>query len=94
MIVDETAPRTRGEDVFVPSHYANTGVVAVHASELGTLLHIPDLRLAGPKTHSNVRAIATPLDTADVGVRRRFKKAADSTCFSTPNVHIPFKSNG
>ena len=69
MIIDETTPRTRGEDVFVPSHDANAGVVAVHTSELGTLLHVPNLRLTGSKTHSHVCAIATPLDTADVGIR-------------------------
>lgn len=47
MVVDQATSCTCGEDVLVPAHDSNAGLVAVHASKLRTFLNIPNLDLTG-----------------------------------------------
>lgn len=58
VVVDETGSSSGGEDVLVPAHDTNAGLVAEHAAKLGLLLNIPNLNLTRSKTDTNIGTIA------------------------------------
>ena len=62
VVVHKTRAGTGGEDVLVPSHNTDAGLVAEHATKLGLLLNIPDLNLARTETNTNIGTIPRPLD--------------------------------
>jgi hypothetical protein len=94
VVEDEAAAGTSGEEVLVPAHDTNTGLMAEHAADLLALGDIPDLDLTGSETNTDVGAIARPLDTADVGVGSGLKKAADTALIGRPDVDVALKTNG
>jgi hypothetical protein len=93
VVEDETRPGAGGQGVLVPAHDTNAGVMAVHASELGALLNVPDLHLSCAESHTHIGAIARPFDTADIGIRAGFQERTDSSGLSRPDIDIALKTD-
>jgi len=94
VVKDETAARTSRQRVLVPAHDTNAGVMAVHASKLGTFFNIPDLDFTGAESDANIGAITAPFNAADIGVRRGLQKTVDSPCVRRPNVDVTLETDG
>lgn len=94
MVEDQAGSRTGREGVLVPAHDTNTGLMTVHASNLDTLLNIPDLDFARAQANANVRSVAGPLHAANVGVGGSLKKAADGAGLGRPDVDVAFQADG
>jgi hypothetical protein len=94
MVEDQTTPGTGGERMFVPSHNSNTGIVAMHTSDLSTFLDVPDLNFAGAEANTNISSITGPFDAAYICVWASLEEAANCTSFCRPNIHITFQTNG
>lgn len=94
MVEDQAASCSRGEQVLVPAHDADAGVMAKHAADLGTLSDVPDLDLARTKANADVGAIAGPLDAADVSVGACLEQTAHTTLVAGPDVDVPLQANG
>lgn len=77
VVEDEAAASTGRQSVLVPSHNTNTGIVSVHATELGAFLNVPDLDLTRAESNADVCSVAGPLDAADIGVWASLEKRAD-----------------
>jgi len=69
VVVNQATSSARREKVFVPAHYSNAGIMAVHATKLAPFFNIPDLDLPSAKTDTDVGTVSTPFDTADIGIR-------------------------
>ncbi|KFX95175.1 hypothetical protein O988_05932, partial [Pseudogymnoascus sp. VKM F-3808] len=93
MVEDEAAASTGGEGVLVPSHNTNTGVVSVHAAELGALLNVPDLDLTRAESNADVCSVTGPLDAADIGVGASLEKRADGAGLCGPHVNVALEAN-
>lgn len=94
VVVDEARAGTGGEQVLVPAHDADTGVMAVHGSELGTLLNVPDLDLTRTETCSNIGAVTAPLDRGDVSVLWALEEAGHGARLCRPDVDVTLEANG
>jgi len=68
--------------------------VTEHAAKLGALFNVPDLDLTSAKPDANVSTVATPLDTADVGLLRTFKKRVDCSRLCRPDVDVTLETDG
>jgi len=68
--------------------------VTIHASELRAFLYVPDLNFARAQTNANIGPIATPFDTANIGVRRSLQEAIDSAGLGRPNVDVSLETDG
>jgi hypothetical protein len=68
--------------------------MTMHAPELGTVLNVPDLDFARTKANTNISSVARPLNAADICIRACLQKAANSSSFSGPDVHVALEANG
>lgn len=94
VVVDKTRAGTGGQDVLVPSHNTNTGLVAEHASELGALLDVPNLDFTRAETDTNVSAIAGPLHRRNVSVGRALQEGSNGARVGGPDVDGTLEPDG
>jgi hypothetical protein len=57
VVVDEAGTSASREEMLVPAHDADAGLMAEHAAKLGLLLDVPDLDLTRAETDTNVGAV-------------------------------------
>lgn len=93
VVEDEPAPSSGRQQVLVPAHHADTGVMAEHAANLNTFRDIPDLDLTGSKTDTDVGSITRPLNAADIGIRGGLHEAVDAALVGRPDVDVALKAN-
>lgn len=94
VVEDKAGAGASREDVLVPAHDADAGVVAVHGAELGLLLDIPDLDLASAEAGGNVCTVARPLDGGDVGVLWAFEEGVHGARLGGPDVDVALEADG
>jgi hypothetical protein len=94
VVEDKTGAGTSGQQVLVPTHSTNTGVVAVHGAKLGAVLDVPDLNLTRTETSSDVSTVARPLDRGDVGVFRALEEGGDGARLGRPDVDVALEADG
>lgn len=95
VVVENKATAGAGrQGVLRPSHDSHASVMAKHAPQLRAFLNVPDLDFTRSQADTDVGAIPTPLDTADVCVWRRLEKAVDSSGVGRPHVDVALKTNG
>jgi hypothetical protein len=94
VVEDEAAAGTGGESVLVPPHDTDTGIMSVHAAELGALLNVPDLDLTRAESNADVGSVAGPLNAADIGVWASLEERADGSGLGGPDVDIALEANG
>lgn len=94
VVEDKTRASASGEEVLVPAHDANAGIVAEHGAKLSALLDVPDLDLSGSKTGGDVSTVRRPLDAGDVGGCIALEQRADGARLSRPDVDVALETNG
>lgn len=79
--------------MFVPTHDANTSVMSMHASELGSFFNIPDLNFSRAQTNTDIGSITRPFDTANVGIWASFQKRVDCAGLGGPDIDVALQTD-